>query len=77
MEFPLSLKDRITNWLGVENPPKVQVAFPDLDSNQREFLLTGVTKEEWDEIMAFPECPICGDPIDYCPGHGYLPKGDI
>jgi len=34
----------------------VQEAFPNLTISQREFLLTGTTQEEWDEL--------------YGPGHG-------
>ena len=30
---------------------KVQKAFPNLDADEREFLLTGITTEEW-EIMS-------------------------
>jgi hypothetical protein len=33
----------------------VQVAFPHLTNEQREFILTGITPEEWDE--AFPPEP--------------------
>lgn len=29
----------------------VQQAFPDLNMNQREFILTGITQEEWDEMF--------------------------
>lgn len=29
----------------------IQDAFPMLDEDQREFLLTGATKEEWDRLM--------------------------
>ena len=29
----------------------IQEAFPNLDADQREFLLTGYTQEEWDEIF--------------------------
>ena len=29
----------------------VQDAFPDLGDDDREFLLTGVTPEEWDELL--------------------------
>ena len=25
-----------------------------------------------DDSHAYPKCPACGDPIDYCPGHGDL-----
>jgi hypothetical protein len=33
----------------------LQNAFPQLDANQREFILTGITAEEWDKI--FPPEP--------------------
>ena len=33
----------------------VQVAFPDLTDDQREFILTGITPEEW--AQAFPPEP--------------------
>ena len=29
----------------------IQVAFPDLTADQREFILTGITKEEWDVLF--------------------------
>ena len=29
----------------------IQIAFPDLTADQREFILTGITKEEWDELF--------------------------
>ena len=35
------------------NPPLIQNLFPNLTSEEREFLLTGSTQEEWD--AAFPE----------------------
>lgn len=28
----------------------IQKAFPNLTSDEREFILTGITKEEWDEM---------------------------
>jgi hypothetical protein len=31
----------------------IQDAFPTLTADEREFILTGITSEEWDEI--FPE----------------------
>ena len=30
----------------------VQDVFPQLDDNQREFIMTGITAEEWDEIYS-------------------------
>ena len=29
----------------------IQIAFPDLTADQREFILTGITEEEWDELF--------------------------
>src|SRR5215475_13475552 len=55
----------------------IQDVFPELTADEREFLMTGVTAEEW--AAAFPPeedddyvsiCPACGNPIDYCQGHG-------
>ena len=34
-----------------KNGALIQVAFPDLTADQREFILTGITKEEWDELF--------------------------
>lgn len=34
---------------------KVQDAFPHLKPHEREFILTGLTPEEWDELVAFGE----------------------
>lgn len=33
----------------------VQDAFPHLTDNEREFILTGITPEEWDATMVEPE----------------------
>lgn len=33
----------------------IQNAFPNLSENEREFILTGVTPDEWDTVMAEPE----------------------
>lgn len=42
-------------------PPLVEPA-PEWDEMEAE--------EEWDEEDDYyPECAICGDPIDYCQGH--------
>lgn len=34
-----------------KNGALIQVAFPDLTADQREFILTGITKDEWDELF--------------------------
>jgi hypothetical protein len=45
----------------------IQVAFPDLSTPDREFIMTGVTAEEWQTHMAPPpddmrNCAECGEP---------------
>ena len=37
-------------YINGESGP-VQEAFPQLDADQREFILTGVTKAEWDAVF--------------------------
>jgi hypothetical protein len=34
---------------------KVQDAFPHLKPHEREFILTGMTPEEWDDLVSFGE----------------------
>lgn len=55
MSFPGELMDQINQWLELprDERPFVQTAFPQLSDPQREFLLTGITPGEWDEM--FPE----------------------
>ena len=43
MELPIT-KEQIEDW---ESGRLIQHAMPHLDEWQREFLITGVTKEEW------------------------------
>jgi hypothetical protein len=50
MELPITV-DRLTAWS--TSHTLIQEAFPDLTADQREFLLTGATREEWDR--AFPD----------------------
>lgn len=46
--------ERVIAWhLGVDMR-LAQQAFPDLSSDQREFLMTGITAEEWDELFKEP-----------------------
>lgn len=51
MELPVEPK-RIHDWYArreqdPHNAPLIQDAFPELDDEQREFMLTGATPEEW------------------------------
>lgn len=48
MEFPDGIEARIAEWQ--RSGKMVQDAFPDLSAAQREFLLSGSTPEEWDEL---------------------------
>lgn len=49
MEFPDGIEARIAAWKRPGSRQMVQEAFPDLTADQREFLLSGATPEEWDE----------------------------
>ncbi|MDE0532634.1 MAG: hypothetical protein OXI01_14480 [Albidovulum sp.] len=42
----------IAGWMALGNPaPHVQEAFPDLNANDREFLMNGSTPEEFEELI--------------------------
>jgi hypothetical protein len=43
MELPVT-KDQIRRWM---NGEFIQNAMPNLDDEQREFLMTGITPDEW------------------------------
>ena len=47
---PEQLKDFYQDKLGL-----IHVAFPHLNANEREFILTGITSEEWDELFKYDE----------------------
>ena len=49
MDIPVTLNE-IQEW--IESGRSIQDAFPGLNANQREFLLTGTTPEEWDDYCA-------------------------
>lgn len=42
-------------WVEHKNPRFIQDAFPQLTPDQREFLLTGYTPEDWDAIFGEEE----------------------
>lgn len=48
-EFPSLTQERIDQWERTGEP--IQRAFPELNADQREFLLTGMTPEEWKEAF--------------------------
>lgn len=41
--------EQITNW---KDGMLIQHAFPNLSNNDREFIMTGITEEEWNETMS-------------------------
>lgn len=51
MDLPVT-EEQLARWEGGE---LVQNVFPHLDAGQREFLMTGITTEEWDETFANDE----------------------
>jgi hypothetical protein len=42
-------REQFENWY-FHNVP-IQIALPDLTAAEREFLMTGVTREEWDRML--------------------------
>lgn len=51
MELPISEEE----WNAYMNGALIQIAFPHLDEDEREFILTGAIPEEWDEFMSDDE----------------------
>ena len=50
MEFPDELKERIVKFAtDMSDRRPIQEIFPELTADQREFLLTGITPEEWEQ----------------------------
>jgi hypothetical protein len=47
MDLPIT-EEQITNW---ENGMHIQHAFSNLPPEQREFILTGITPNEWNEMF--------------------------
>ena len=45
-------QDQVTAWV---NGAMIQDAFPNLSAGDREFIMTGVTDEEWDEAFGEDE----------------------
>ena len=47
MELPITKEQ----WAAFQNGALVQNAFPHLSPDEREFIITGITKEEWDDTF--------------------------
>lgn len=46
-DLPIT-QEQMQNWL---SGTLIQYAFPQLSAGQREFIVTGLTEEEWDEMF--------------------------
>jgi hypothetical protein len=51
MDIPLSPEEFVTGELRRKRGEMVQVVYPQLNADQREFLLTGITAEEWESMF--------------------------
>lgn len=53
MEFAETYADAISTWFNTPSHerPLIQDAFPDMTANQREFILSGITPDEWDDTF--------------------------
>lgn len=52
MEISLSPDQFDAAWDKYQKGTMIQDAFPTLSADEREFLLTGITPEEWDELFS-------------------------
>lgn len=50
-EIPVT-QEQLDAWQRNRGTVLIQDAFPDLSPDDREFILTGITPEEWDEAFA-------------------------
>ena len=53
LDLPIT-EEQWALWMS-NNPPPIQFCFPNLTDDQREFILTGATAEEWDVFMKSEE----------------------
>ncbi|MFF2551856.1 hypothetical protein ACFVUS_12700 [Nocardia sp. NPDC058058] len=53
MEFPSEHQSAVMSWLmaSPDQREHVQTALPFLDADHREFLITGMTPDEWAEVL--------------------------
>lgn len=48
LDLPIEI-EQWERWYG-DNPPLIQDCFPQLSASEREFILTGMTDEQWNEL---------------------------
>lgn len=51
LDIPVT-QEQLDNW---NNGMLIQNAMPNLSADDREFILSGITKEEWDQFMGSEE----------------------
>lgn len=51
LDLPIT-REQYESW---ENGVLAQIAFPNLTADQREFIISGTTKEEWDSVFGEDE----------------------
>lgn len=66
MELPISESDFITRYNQWQRGMHIQNAFSNLTASQREFIMTGITPEEWDEMASDDY-----DPENSCPHYSH------
>ena len=52
MELPISTTEFVNGLTRRDGGDLIQDAFPQLNDEQREFILTGITPKEWDSMIA-------------------------
>lgn len=55
MSFPMTEEAFDIAYEKWQNGMLIQDAFPNLNADQREFIMTGITAEEWDETFGEKE----------------------
>jgi len=55
IELPITKEEYLYGLADHSSGKFIQNAFPTLNADEREFILTGVTKEEWDEFIGEEE----------------------
>jgi hypothetical protein len=53
LEIPVDF-DKLQAWRSGATKGHIQDVFPELNADQREFLMTGITPEEWDQYIKDP-----------------------
>ena len=51
LDLPITSQELFDYEVGKNSGRLIQHVFPNLTASQREFLMTGITHEEWDELF--------------------------